>query len=134
LKWSELRASNDATTRALAVIGDRWTLVLLAQCIRGVARFDDLQRSHGLSRSVVSGRLKLLTEEGILRRTHYRGQRYEYRLTEKGEALVPLFSAIESWARIHASAGPTEDMRAAADGEAGDPSGARRTATPNASR
>lgn len=108
MKWSELRTSPDAATRALAVIGDRWTLILLAECVRGVVRFEALQRSHGLSRSIVADRLKLLTAEGILRRCRYQGQRYEYRLTEKGLALAPLFSLIEAWAEADGSAAPAE--------------------------
>lgn len=104
MKWSELRTSTDATTRALSVIGDRWTLVLLAQCASGVTRFEELQRGHGLSRSIVSNRLKLLTAEGILRRSRYEGQRHEYRLTQKGLALTPLFSVVADWAQVYYSA------------------------------
>ncbi|MDP3749132.1 MAG: helix-turn-helix domain-containing protein [Phenylobacterium sp.] len=103
MKWSELRNAPDATTRALVVLSDRWTLILLSQCLAGLTRFDDLQRTHGLSRSIVSDRLKLLIDEGILERHPYNGVRHEYRLTAKGEALSPLLEAIRLWAETHDS-------------------------------
>ena len=105
MKWSELRRDPDATTRALGVLSDRWTLILLSQCHTGTVRFGEFQGRHGLSRSIVSDRLKLLMGEGILERRAYGGGRYEYRLTAKGEALAPLFAAIESWARRYAPPG-----------------------------
>ncbi|MGA0603906.1 winged helix-turn-helix transcriptional regulator [Caulobacter sp. KR2-114] len=114
LRWSELRDADDPETRALAVLGDRWALHLLSQCLAGTARFDQLQRRYGLSRSIVADRLKLFVEEGILERCDADVARHGYRLTDKGRALTPLFAAIKTWTQDHVAtprAGSTRRAR-----------------------
>lgn len=106
MKWSELRGADDPETRALAVLGDRWALHLLSQCLAGVARFEQLQRRYGLSRSIVADRLKLFVQEGILERCHVGSGRHGYRLTDKGRALAPMFAVIKTWAQDHVAAPP----------------------------
>jgi DNA-binding HxlR family transcriptional regulator len=99
MKWSELAEQRCSVARSAAVIGDRWTLMILRDLFLGVRRFDDLERRLGISRSVIAERLKLLTEEGVLRREPYQDRplRHEYRLTEKGLALHPVILAIVHW-------------------------------------
>ncbi len=99
MKWSDLAQEPCSIARSVAVIGDRWTLMLLRDCFLGVRRFEAFERRLGISRSIVAERLKRLVDEGVLRRERYekRPPRYEYRLTEKGLALHPVIMAIVHW-------------------------------------
>lgn len=109
MKWRELSDQPCSIARSAAVIGDRWTLMILRDCFLGVRRFEDFERRLGISRSVVADRLKRLTAEGVLRRERYseRPPRDEYRLTEKGLALHPVVMALVHWGDVHyGEAGP----------------------------
>jgi DNA-binding HxlR family transcriptional regulator len=99
MKWSELADERCSVARSVAVIGDRWTLMLLRDCFLGVRRFEDFERRLGISRSIVADRLKRLVAEGVLRKERYqeRPVREEYRLTDKGLALHPVIMAIVHW-------------------------------------
>jgi DNA-binding HxlR family transcriptional regulator len=99
MKWSNLSEEPCSVARSVAVIGDRWTLMLLRDCFLGVRRFEDFERRLGISRSIVADRLAKLVDEGVLSRVAYqeRPLRYEYRLTEKGLALHPVIMAIVHW-------------------------------------
>ena len=85
--------------RALAVLGDRWTLMILRDSFMRIRRFEDFQRSLGIARRVLTERLDKLVEDGVLERVPYqeRPPRDEYRLTEKGLALFPVILAIVEW-------------------------------------
>ncbi len=89
-----------AIAEALAVLGDAWTLRIVHEAFFGATRFTDLQQALGISRNVLSGRLTHLVEHGILDRVDAgrTGQRFEYRLTDKGEALLPTLTALRDWA------------------------------------
>lgn len=110
MKWSELAAERCSVARSVAVIGDRWTLMILRDCFLGVRRFEDFERRLGISRSIIADRLKTLADEGVLRRDVYQDRpvRHEYRLTEKGLALHPVIMAIVHWGDVHyaGDAGP----------------------------
>lgn len=82
-----------------ALLGERWTLLLLRQAFLGTRRFEDFQSTMEISRSVLTERLGTLVEEGILRREAYKDvrTRYEYRLTEKGLDLYPVLMALRKW-------------------------------------
>jgi DNA-binding HxlR family transcriptional regulator len=99
MKWSELGAERCSVARSVAVIGDRWTLMILRDLFLGVRRFEDFERRLGISRSLIADRLKRLVEEGVVRREPYQDRplRHEYRLTEKGLALHPVIMAIVHW-------------------------------------
>jgi DNA-binding HxlR family transcriptional regulator len=73
--------------------------LILRDAFRGTRRFDDFRASLGLARSVLTARLKKLTDEGVLEKRRYsdRPPRYEYRLTEKGRALFPVIAALLRW-------------------------------------
>ena len=75
------------------------TSLILREAFFGVRRFDDFQRTLGISRSVLARRLKTLVEHGILDRRRYqeRPERFEYRLTESGLELYPVFLAMKAW-------------------------------------
>jgi DNA-binding HxlR family transcriptional regulator len=98
LAWS---TENCTVGRTLAILGERWTLVVLREVVNGVRRFDDISRHSGMPRQVLSNRLALLVEQGILRRAPYQDPgeraRHEYRLTEKGFDLYPVLVAIADW-------------------------------------
>jgi DNA-binding HxlR family transcriptional regulator len=85
--------------RALEVIGDRWTLLVIRDTFLGLHRFDDFQKSLGVARNVLTDRLNRLVEEGILRRRLYqeRPERHEYRLTRKGVELWPAMMTMMKW-------------------------------------
>ena len=84
---------------SLELIGERWTLLIVRDAFMGVRRFEDFQRRTGAARNILSARLDLLVEEGILRRAPYQEHpvRYEYRLTEKGLDLWPVIVALVKW-------------------------------------
>jgi len=92
---------NCTVGRAMEVLGERSTFLVLREVINGVRRFEDMRRHSGIPRQVLTNRLALLVEQGILRREPYRepGQRarHEYRLTEKGFDLYPVLVAIRAW-------------------------------------
>ena len=87
--------------RAMAVLGERWTFVVLREVFNGIRRFDDMRRHTGIPRQVLTDRLAMLVDQDVLRREPYReaGQRerHEYRLTEKGFALFPVMVAVAEW-------------------------------------
>jgi DNA-binding HxlR family transcriptional regulator len=86
--------------RPLALLGDRWTLVVLRQAFAGVRRFEDFHTGLGVSRAVLAERLSRLVEAGVLERRAYRDTqrtRHEYRLTAKGLDLYPVLMALRAW-------------------------------------
>ena len=88
-----------SVARALEVLGDRWTLLVIRDAFLGVHRFDDFQRDLGVARNVLSDRLARLVDDGLLERHRYqeRPARFEYRLTEKGVALWPAIVTLMRW-------------------------------------
>jgi DNA-binding HxlR family transcriptional regulator len=100
--------------RALEVVGDRWTLLILRDTAFGARRFDDLQRSLGLARNVLSARLQRLSADGLLERRRYqeRPPRYEYAQTQKARDLWPVMAALMRWGdKYHAANGPPRLLR-----------------------
>jgi DNA-binding HxlR family transcriptional regulator len=103
MRWDELKDQTCSLARSLAVLGDRWTLMILRDAFLRVRRFDDFQKSLGLARRVLSERLDLLVEEGILARVPYQESptRHEYRLTPKGLDLYPTIISLVHWGDRH---------------------------------
>ena len=99
MKWEDLAAEPCSVARTVAVIGDRWTLLVLRDCFLGVRRFEAFQERLGISRTIIAERLKLLVDEGVLAKIPYQDRpvRHEYRLTEKGLALHPVIMSIVNW-------------------------------------
>ncbi|MFC6285005.1 winged helix-turn-helix transcriptional regulator [Nocardioides sp. GCM10027113] len=87
--------------RAMAVLGERWTVVVLREVFNGVRRFDDIRSHSGIPRQVLSHRLQSLVDQDILRKHPYREAgsrvRHEYRLTTKGLDLYPVLVAVAAW-------------------------------------
>lgn len=91
--------ANCAIAQALDVVGDWWTLLILRDTARGVHRFDALQRELGVSRKVLTERLRSLVDAGVLSREPYQDRpvRYDYLPTARGRALLPVLVALQDW-------------------------------------
>jgi DNA-binding HxlR family transcriptional regulator len=91
--------------RALEVVGERWTLLIVRDAFLGLRRFDDFQRDLGIARNVLADRLERLVEAGIFERRPYqeRPPRYEYRLTDRGRDLWPALFGLLRWGDKHAA-------------------------------
>jgi DNA-binding HxlR family transcriptional regulator len=85
--------------RALQVVGDRWSMLVLREAFHGVRRFDVFQRNLGIARNILAARLQTLVGVGILERHRYqeRPERFEYRLTRMGADLWPVLVALMEW-------------------------------------
>jgi DNA-binding HxlR family transcriptional regulator len=100
--WDRSRCSVAGT---LAVVGEKWSLLVLREAFLGVRRFADFQRVLGAPRAVLTDRLNTLVDQGVLRRVPYQAegerQRHEYRLTQKGLDLYPALVALMEWGDRH---------------------------------
>lgn len=86
-------------SRALEVVGERWTLLILRDVLLDRHRFDELVESLGVTRTVLTHRLRHLVDDGVLERTAYqqRPERFAYYLTDKGHALLPVIAHLLWW-------------------------------------
>lgn len=103
MRWSELEHDPCPVARGLSVVGDRWTLLILRDCFRGVRRYEAFRDSLGIARHVLSDRLRLLESAGVLETRAYSDAppRHEYRLTERGRDLYPVIVSLIRWAEDH---------------------------------
>jgi DNA-binding HxlR family transcriptional regulator len=95
-----LKAGRTTSVQRLgSLLQEVGTSLILREAFFGVRRFDEFQRNLGISRSVLARRLKTLVEHDILDRHRYqeRPDRFEYRLTESGLELYPVFLAMKTW-------------------------------------
>jgi DNA-binding HxlR family transcriptional regulator len=90
---------NCGIAQALEALGDWWTLLIVRDAFFGVKRFSDFQAGLGIAKNILSNRLQRLTDGGILERVDVgeAGQRFEYRLTPRGEALLPVLTSLREW-------------------------------------
>jgi DNA-binding HxlR family transcriptional regulator len=88
-----------SVARALEVVGERWTLLIIRDAFLGLRRFDEFQESLGISRNILTDRLNKLVDEGIFQRVPYgtRSDRYDYRLTKKGLDLHVALVGLRQW-------------------------------------
>jgi DNA-binding HxlR family transcriptional regulator len=98
LNWS---AENCTLGRAMDILGEKWTIVVLREVFLGIRRFEDLRVRTGIPRQVLTNRLAALVGHGLLRRSPYQvpgvRARDEYRLTDKGLDLYPALVALLAW-------------------------------------
>jgi DNA-binding HxlR family transcriptional regulator len=108
---------NCSIARALELVGERWTLLIVRDTFLGVSRFDEFQESLGVAPNVLSDRLSRLVGEEILERRAYsdRPPRFEYRLTKKGRELAVPLIALMQWGDRHLSDKPPRVARRRAD-------------------
>ena len=99
--YSAYDSDTCSIARTLALVGDRWTLLVLRDVANGVGRFDELAGHLGIARNVLSSRLARLARAGLVERTAYREpgtrERHEYRLSRPGRELIPILLAFMAW-------------------------------------
>lgn len=87
--------------RAMEILGERWTMVVMREVFQGIRRFDDMRVRTAIPRQVLANRLASLVETGLLRKVPYREpgsrERHEYRPTDKGLDLYPVMVAVAAW-------------------------------------
>ena len=103
----EHRFEADSVGRALGLIGDHWTLMILREALFGVRRYGQLARNLGIPRPTLSARLRSMVDSGLFERVLYAKDpdRFEYRLTEAGRDLFPAAVLLMRWGDKHL-AGP----------------------------
>jgi DNA-binding HxlR family transcriptional regulator len=90
---------NCGVAQALEALGDWWTLLIVRDAFFGARRFGEFERSLGIAKNILSARLQRLVEHGIFERVDVgsSGERFEYHLTKKGEALLTVLTALREW-------------------------------------
>jgi DNA-binding HxlR family transcriptional regulator len=96
---------NCPVAKALELVGDRWTLLIVRDLLNeGTRRFQDFQQSlKGIAPAILSARLKLIEEHGLVTRRFYSDHppRAEYILTDKGKELGLVIGALATWGSHH---------------------------------
>lgn len=99
MKRTSVKDMNCSIAQCVEVIGDWWTPLVVRDLLFGIGRFDDIQERLGISRNVLTQRLELLIEHGLVERRPYqdRPPRFDYVLTAKGRDLWPVLQAMKQW-------------------------------------
>ena len=99
VKRTSLAHDGCPIARSLNVFGDWWSLLIIRDALLGRRRFGEFQRSLGLARNILTRRLRMLVEQGILKTTPASdGSAYqEYLTTEKGRGIFPILVALRQW-------------------------------------
>lgn len=113
----DYEGQNCSIARALEIVGERWTLLIVRDAFLGLRRFEQFQDNLGIARNVLTDRLNRLVDEGILERVRYseRPERYEYRLTQKGRDLNIALSGLRQWGDEYLSEKPPRILRRKTD-------------------
>ncbi len=102
MKYKTFDHMNCSLAQTLSIIGERWTLLILRDAFFGAKRFGQFERSLGIAKNILSARLNMLVEEGILeRRESSAGAHTEYVLTERGLDLQPVLLSMTHWGDAH---------------------------------
>lgn len=96
---------------ALEVVGERWALLVVREIALGANRFSEIVRGTGAPRDRIAARLRTLEQAGVVTRVPYQTAppRDEYRLTESGNALIPVLDALLAWGNDHVVAAGDPD-------------------------
>lgn len=102
-KRKSLQHDHCPVARAVDLVGDRWSLLIIRDALDGMRRFGDFQRNLGVARNILSDRLGALVEAGLLAvQPASDGSAYqEYVLTAKGESLFTAIVALRQWGERH---------------------------------
>lgn len=102
VRKKSLKGDYCPSARALDVIGDWWSLLIVREAFDGVTRFSAFQKNLGIARNILAERLRKLTGEGIMEMVSdpNGGAHQEYRLTAKGRDLLPVVVALRQWGEI----------------------------------
>lgn len=106
---SDYSGQNCSIARALEVVGERWTLLIVRELLQRPHRFAELESKLGVAKNVLSSRLNKLCELEVVERVPYTDSRewFDYSLTPKGRDLFPVISALRAWGdRYSAPGGP----------------------------
>jgi DNA-binding HxlR family transcriptional regulator len=93
-----------AVASTLDLVGDKWSLLVIRDLLRGNSTYKELQNSpERIPTNLLADRLKKLEEAGLIDKTAYQEHpvRYAYRLTEKGKALREVLGAFARWGKKH---------------------------------
>jgi DNA-binding HxlR family transcriptional regulator len=91
--------------RAADLVGDKWSLLIIRDTLDGKRRFSEFERSLGVAKNILSDRLRLLVERGVLTRIpNERGTRSEYEPTDAGRDLFTLILSLRQWGERNAFA------------------------------
>ena len=99
-------AQNCSAARALELVGERWSLLIIRDALfAGCSRFGDFQRSLGVAPNILTARLDSFVAAGLMERRRYseHPEHYEYLLTGKGRDLAPVIVALSAWGDQHAA-------------------------------
>jgi len=93
--------------RSLAFAGDAWSLLILRDAHAGLTRFEQFRKSQGIAPTMLTRRLAMLTDEGLLEKRRYSEHppREEYLLTEAGRDFLPVLFMIGAWGRQYRGGG-----------------------------
>lgn len=105
----DLAAPTCALPAALEAVGERWSFLILRAAFNGLHHFEEFQGTLGIARNILANRLGRLVDHGILTREAMADDRrkVEYRLTEKGAALLPAMLALRQWGEQWEQCGPS---------------------------
>jgi DNA-binding HxlR family transcriptional regulator len=108
----DYKGQDCSIARALEIVGQRWTLLIIRDVFLGLRRFDEIQDNLGIARNVLTDRLARLVEEEILERKPYskRPERFEYRLTKKGQDLYVALAALRQWGDEYLAKKPSREL------------------------
>lgn len=89
--------------RSLERVGEWWSILILRDCLQGLKRFDEFEKSLGIAPNMLTRRLSGLVAEGLLERRQYnaRPPRFEYVMTEKGRDFAPVLATLLTWGNKH---------------------------------
>jgi DNA-binding HxlR family transcriptional regulator len=98
-KRSRIANKECSMARAMEVVGDRWSILILREAYYGVRRFDEFEYYVGVAPNILSSRLKKFVDAGVMTRIPLpeHSGRYEYVLTEKGRDFFPAYLALKKW-------------------------------------
>ena len=113
--YRDYDGQNCSIARALEVVGERWTLLIVRDAFVGVRRFEEFQESLGIARNVLTDRLNRLVDEAILERVPYSERRFEYLLTKKGRDLNIALAGLRQWGDKYVSEKPPTVLRRKSD-------------------
>lgn len=91
-------------TRAVDVLADKWTLLILKNATVGMTRFDQFSADLGIADNILSARLSRLVDIGLMKRVPYQGvgrTRHEYKLTQAGADVLPILHRLADWGHNH---------------------------------
>jgi DNA-binding HxlR family transcriptional regulator len=91
--------TNCGIGQALEAVGDWWSLMIVRDAFFGVRRFGDFEKSLGIAKNILTTRLDHLVQHGIFEKVDVGsgGTHFEYHLTDKGDALLPVLTALREW-------------------------------------